>query len=149
MTRRSGQVGERLKPPVSKTGMPARVSRVRIPPCPSDAEAAEGRRTSPEDQEGARCNRQVIARARRCCTTNASKTAGSKYPNALATSRAYSNSASDANEMLKKRLNSFTPLRDAPSTMFTAPENAARRVFEVSPYSSCLGHFSVARYTSR
>src|SRR6267143_1326021 len=40
----SGQVGERLKPPVSKTGMPARVSRVRIPPCPSPR-----RRRSPED----------------------------------------------------------------------------------------------------
>ena len=34
---RSGQVGERLKPPVSKTGMPARASRVRIPPCPFPA----------------------------------------------------------------------------------------------------------------
>src|SRR5207237_5932894 len=32
-----GQVGERLKPPVSKTGMPARASRVRIPPCPSSS----------------------------------------------------------------------------------------------------------------
>src|SRR5881628_1833033 len=34
-----GQVGERLKPPVSKTGMPARASRVRIPPCPSPWES--------------------------------------------------------------------------------------------------------------
>ncbi len=30
-----GQVSEWLKEPVSKTGIPARVSRVRIPPCPS------------------------------------------------------------------------------------------------------------------
>ena len=29
-----GQVSEWLKEPVSKTGIPARVSRVRIPPCP-------------------------------------------------------------------------------------------------------------------
>ncbi len=31
---RSGQVAERLNAPVSKTGIPARVSRVRISPCP-------------------------------------------------------------------------------------------------------------------
>jgi hypothetical protein len=31
---RLGQVSEWLKEPVSKTGKPARVSRVRIPPCP-------------------------------------------------------------------------------------------------------------------
>jgi hypothetical protein len=30
----SGQVSEWLKEPVSKTGIPVRVSRVRIPPCP-------------------------------------------------------------------------------------------------------------------
>ena len=29
-----GQVSEWLKEPVSKTGIPARVSWVRIPPCP-------------------------------------------------------------------------------------------------------------------
>ncbi len=29
-----GQVAEWLKAPVSKTGVPARVSRVRISPCP-------------------------------------------------------------------------------------------------------------------
>ena len=30
----SGQVAERLKAPVSKTGMPVTVSWVQIPPCP-------------------------------------------------------------------------------------------------------------------
>src|SRR5438445_172833 len=32
-----GQVRERLKRPVSKTGVPARVPWVRIPPCPCEA----------------------------------------------------------------------------------------------------------------
>src|SRR3954466_2656702 len=32
---RAGQVSEWLKEPVSKTGIPATVSWVRIPPCPS------------------------------------------------------------------------------------------------------------------
>ena len=48
----SGQVGERLKPPVSKTGMPARASRGRIPPCPSLVSLRlPVRLSSPEDAE--------------------------------------------------------------------------------------------------
>lgn len=41
-----GQVSEWLKEPVSKTGIPARVSRVRIPPCPLRALARASHQSS-------------------------------------------------------------------------------------------------------
>ncbi len=49
--------------------------------------------------------------------------------------------------MSRKRLNSFRPLRDEPSTMLTAEENAARRSCEVRPYRSSEGNVFVTVYT--
>jgi len=45
--------------------------------------------------------------------------------------------------MSKKRLNSFRPFREEPSTIFTADEKAARRSCDVRPYRSSEGNVFV------
>jgi hypothetical protein len=48
--------------------------------------------------------------------------------------------------MLRKRFSSLDPNRAAPSAILAATELAARRAWEVSPYSSSVGQDLLATY---